>query len=68
METVKKIEVCHGPRCREYGGEALAARLAECGVEVKAGYCQSLCPNSPIVRIDGQVLHNAKLEDILETV
>lgn len=65
MKSTRKIEICHGPRCRAYGGEALAAALAERGIEAEAGYCQSLCPNSPIVRVDEQVLHNAKIEDIL---
>jgi len=70
VETAKKceIEICHGPRCREFGGPELLAELAERGIDAEEGFCQSLCPNSPIVRVDDRVVHNAKIEAILEAV
>lgn len=66
MKAAKNIEICHGPRCRGYGGEALAAALAGRGIHVEAGDCRSLCACSPIVSVEGRVLHRATIEAVLD--
>lgn len=61
-----QVGVCHGPRCAAYGGEALLAELKEKGMAAEAVGCQSLCPSSPVVRLNQRCLHRATLEDMLE--
>ncbi|MBL4775932.1 MAG: (2Fe-2S) ferredoxin domain-containing protein [Mariprofundus sp.] len=61
-----KIAVCHGPRCGDYGGRALAGTLAARGFQCEVLDCQSLCPYAPIVRIDGAVVHRANMTKLLD--
>ena len=61
-----KIQVCHGPRCRDYGGSDLAARLKELGMDAKTGECQSLCPHSPVVHVNEQFIPKASIDEIVE--
>jgi len=63
----RNIAVCHGPRCSDYGGRALAEQLMKQDMAFEILDCQSLCPHFPIVRIDGAVLHRASLEKVLST-
>ncbi|MDQ6996558.1 MAG: hypothetical protein Q9M82_03750, partial [Mariprofundus sp.] len=53
------VGVCHGPRCGDYGGRALAVELRHRKIEVEALDCQSLCPYSPIVRLHEHFLTQA---------
>jgi NADH:ubiquinone oxidoreductase subunit E len=56
------VGVCHGPRCRDYGGLTLASQLKCQGMAVETLGCQSLCTYSPIVRLHDRVIHRATLE------
>ncbi len=56
------VGVCHGPRCRDYGGLTLASQLKCQGMAVESLGCQSLCAYSPIVRLHDRVIHRATLE------
>ena len=58
--------ICHGPRCRDYGGAALLAGLRIRGIAVEAIDCQSLCPHAPVVRLPDRCLPRAGLDDLLE--
>lgn len=60
------IKVCHGPRCRDYGGEALAAKLKALGMDSEAGECRSLCPHSPVVHVNNKFIPGASIDDIIE--
>ncbi|MDQ6969555.1 MAG: (2Fe-2S) ferredoxin domain-containing protein [Mariprofundus sp.] len=64
----KQVGVCHGPRCADYGGRALADELMASGISYEILECQSLCPHSPVVRIDGIVKLKAKLDKVLESL
>jgi len=66
-ETPPRIRpgVCHGPRCRDYGGADLLARLQAAGIDAVAIDCQSLCPHSPVVRLPGRCLPRAKLDTVV---
>ena len=59
------IALCHGPRCGDYGGRALAEILAARGLAYEILDCQSLCPDAPIVRLDGAVVHRANMSKLL---
>jgi len=59
---MQAVAVCHGPRCGDYGGKALAKKLRAEGYSVEALPCQSLCPHGPIARTADQVLHRATVE------
>jgi len=67
MPQQRRVAVCHGPRCGDYGGRALAEQLTDSGIQVERLDCQSLCPHAPIVRIDGIVKLRAKLDKVLES-
>jgi len=47
------IGVCHGPRCSDYGGGALAEMLKARGITCELLPCQSLCTYAPVVRVHG---------------
>jgi len=58
--------ICHGPRCRDYGGAELLARLQAEGIEAEAIDCQSLCPHSPVVRLPERCLPRASLDEVVQ--
>ncbi|MDQ6982749.1 MAG: (2Fe-2S) ferredoxin domain-containing protein [Mariprofundus sp.] len=60
------IGVCHGPRCMEYGGQALAEILRGQYIEVEALGCQSLCSYFPIVRLNERVIHRASMDRVMK--
>lgn len=60
--------ICHGPRCRDYGGAALLEKLQAQGIEAEAIDCQSLCPHSPVVRLPQRCLPRASLDDVVEAL
>ncbi|MDQ6999963.1 MAG: (2Fe-2S) ferredoxin domain-containing protein [Mariprofundus sp.] len=62
------VGVCHGPRCRDYGGLTLAEQLKYQGMAVEALDCQSLCTYSPIVRLHDRVIHRATDERVTGVV
>lgn len=62
------IEVCHGPRCSEYGGRGILRILKKNDFESHTSPCQSLCPYSPVVRIDGKAIIHATPEMVLEAL
>ncbi len=63
--TTKRVAigVCHGPRCRDDGGEVLLQELRAAGVDVQSTDCQSLCTYSPVVRLNGKCILKATMED-----
>ncbi|MDT8376691.1 MAG: (2Fe-2S) ferredoxin domain-containing protein [Mariprofundaceae bacterium] len=61
-----RIRVCHGPRCHDYGGQALSSRLEALGIESEAGECQSLCPYSPVVHLNERFIPRASVDEIVE--
>jgi NADH:ubiquinone oxidoreductase subunit E len=61
-----EIKVCHGPRCRDYGGEALATKLKALGMDSEAGECRSLCPHSPVVHVNDKFIPGASIDEIIE--
>jgi NADH:ubiquinone oxidoreductase subunit E len=63
-DNSKRIKVCHGPRCRDYGGQALATKLKALGISSEAGECQSLCTYSPVVHLNGKCILKATTEEI----
>jgi NADH:ubiquinone oxidoreductase subunit E len=63
-----RIEVCHGPRCSDYGGKALRKDLRANGIDSCMVLCQSLCTYSPVVKIDGNIMLHVTTEDILKTI
>jgi len=65
-DSKKKIKVCHGDRCRDYGGQALAAELKSVGLDSEAGECQSLCPHSPVVHLNEKFIPKASIDEIIE--
>ncbi|HKJ83336.1 MAG TPA: hypothetical protein VJ961_04860 [Mariprofundaceae bacterium] len=60
--------ICHGPRCRDYGGRDLLAVLNERGIAAKVIDCQSLCPHSPVVRLPHCHLHRTTAEEVIRTI
>lgn len=60
------ISICHGPRCRDYGGEALLAKLEKAGIDAKACDCQSLCTYSPVVHLNKKFIPRATTAEVLE--
>jgi len=60
------IGVCHGLRCKDYGGEILAAQLKYQGVKVEVLDCQSLCTYSPIACKAGHIIHRASMQRVAE--
>jgi len=60
------IGVCHGPRCSDYGGKALAEQLEAANIPFEILDCQSLCPHSPVVRVDGVVKLKANVAKVFE--
>jgi len=60
------IGVCHGPRCGDYGGRALAEQFMQAGISFEKLDCQSLCPHAPVVRVDGVVKLKANIAKVLE--
>ncbi|MFC1536805.1 (2Fe-2S) ferredoxin domain-containing protein [Pseudomonadota bacterium] len=65
-DNKKKIKVCHGARCLDYGGQALAAEMKSVGLESEAGECQSLCPHSPVVHLNEKLIPKASIDKIIE--
>jgi len=59
------VGVCHGPRCGDCGGRALAAELRERGVRVEVLDCQSLCPHAPVARLPDRALLRAGPEQVI---
>jgi len=62
------IEVCHGPKCSDFGGRELSKELDALGIKSSAGDCRSQCPHAPVVFIDDRMLTKASVEKILEQV
>ncbi len=60
-----RIGICHGPRCGDYGGRAMAQQLKDKSINFDPLPCQSLCPHAPIARVDGKVLHHTNIEQVL---
>lgn len=60
------IGVCHGPRCSDYGGRALAERFKQTEIPFERLECQSLCPHSPVVRVNGVVKLKANWDKVFE--
>jgi len=65
IKKQRRVGVCHGPRCADYGGRVLVEALLSDGVACEQMDCQSLCPDAPIVRIDGAVVHRANIFKVL---
>jgi len=65
MNKAAAVGVCHGPRCGDYGGRALAAELSQRNIEIEALDCQSLCPYAPIVRLQDRFIHRATMERVM---
>ncbi|MFQ5345971.1 MAG: (2Fe-2S) ferredoxin domain-containing protein [Mariprofundus sp.] len=64
MSRPTVVAICHGPRCRDYGGRALAKQLECQGVTIDVLDCQSLCAYSPVVRMHDRVIHRATEERV----
>lgn len=59
------IEICHGPRCTDYGGKILLAELQSLGVDARTGDCRSLCPYSPVVHVNEKFIPRATADEII---
>lgn len=58
--------MCHGARCHDYDGQALAAELKSAGLVSEAGECQSLCPHSPVVHLNEKFIPKASIDEVIE--
>jgi len=63
-----QVEVCHGPRCCDYGGQKLLRELKAHGVQARMSLCHSLCSYSPVVKTKGKAILNATAESVIETL
>ncbi|TLS75266.1 hypothetical protein FE236_09900 [Mariprofundus erugo] len=61
------VGVCHGPRCRDYGGSALAGLLQTQGFLCERLPCQSLCSYSPVARMNGIAVLRASMQKLADT-
>lgn len=59
------IEVCHGPKCSDFGGRELSKELDALGIESSAGDCRSQCPHAPVVFINDRMVTKATVEKTL---
>ena len=66
MQEMVKIEVCHGPKCSDFGSRELSQKLAACGIASEAGDCRSQCPNAPLVLVNKRMICKATLEKVQE--
>jgi len=64
----QRLGICHGPRCGDYGGRAMAEQLVERSIAFDQLQCQSLCPHAPIARVDDKVLHHTNTEQVLDAL
>lgn len=62
------VEICHGPRCCDYGGQELLRELKIRGVQARMSLCQSLCSYSPVVKTGSKAILNATAESVIETL
>lgn len=63
-----KVEICHGPKCGDYGGKANADALRERGILVQELPCQSLCQHAPVAKVNGIALLKSTPESIRDAV
>jgi len=68
MNKQPVVGVCHGPRCGDYGGKVLAEMLMDSSIVFDRLPCQSMCPQAPIARVDGEVLHHTNIEQVLASL
>lgn len=75
METTEKtpakkpiIEVCHGPKCSDFGGRELSKELDALGIESTAGDCRSQCPHAPVVFIQDRMTIKADIEKVSDRI
>ncbi len=67
-QTEPRIEVCHGPKCSDFGSRELSKELGTLGIECSVGDCRSQCPHAPVAFIDGRMLTRATIEKLTEQV
>ena len=60
------IEVCHGPKCSDFGSRELSKELNGLGIRSSAGDCRSQCPHAPVVFIDDRMVPKATVEKVME--
>jgi len=68
MSEKPVLGICHGPRCGDYGGRAMADQLDVKSIAFEQLPCQSLCPHAPIARIDNEILHHTNLQQVLDSL
>ena len=60
------IEVCHGPKCSDFGGRELSDELDAFDIQSFAGDCRSQCPHAPVVFVDDRLITKATVEKVIE--
>ena len=65
-EAAPRIEVCHGPKCSDFGSRELSKELAELGIKSSAGDCRSQCPHAPVLFIDDRLIPGATVGKVME--
>ncbi|MES0372528.1 MAG: (2Fe-2S) ferredoxin domain-containing protein [Mariprofundaceae bacterium] len=65
-KQTSSVEVCHGPKCSDFGGRDLSKELDALGIHSFAGDCRSLCPHAPVVLVDDRLITKATATKILE--
>lgn len=60
------IEVCHGPKCSDFGSRELSKALDALGIESRAGDCRSQCPHAPVIFMDEKMVTKATVEKVAD--
>lgn len=66
--AMPRIEVCHGPKCSDFGSRELSQALDALGIANCAGDCRSQCPHAPVVFIDDRMVTRASAEKVLDRI
>jgi len=65
-KPVPHIEVCHGPKCSDFGSRELSKGLDGLGIQSIAGDCRSQCPHAPVVFVDDRMTPKATVEKVMD--
>jgi formate dehydrogenase subunit gamma len=62
------VKLCRAEACQAVGGEPLAAKLHENGIETETVYCLGNCALGPAAMIDGKLIGRANAETLIRIV
>jgi len=65
-EQAPRIEVCHGPKCSDFGGRVISEELHALGFTTFDGDCRSLCPHAPVALVNDRLITKATTGKIVE--